>query len=216
MGIKSLDQLKKSVEKANTRGSGGNRFFSVNDGGRFKIWFLQEVAEDGASYDEENGAAELVRVVQSPNDWTKRAVATDDLEEFDYKSWTKGQEGLDRGWRAKEHVLVNIAMREDDNEVNDWEPRVLDQKLSPAHIGSTLLDCAEAYGTLLDRPYQITRRGKGPDTQYQLIALPEEDRPEELEDLEMHDLNTHYKVVAPENQEAFYLGLDDKSAEEPW
>jgi hypothetical protein len=205
--MKTLDELRKKAEvKRNTK---GNRYFSLADGDSYKLWFLQELTEDAANFEDEVGTAELMEVVTSPADFKKSAQATQSLEQFGGDSWTVAKEAIDRGWRPKTHLLINIAVQNDDGV---WEARVLDQKPNAsAHVGSEMIEYADAYGTLLDRPYRISRKGKGPDTQYQLIPLPEEDKPEGLEKVDLHELSDHYPLVPPDQQEAFYLGLNEGS-----
>lgn len=204
--MKTLDELRK---KTDVKKGGGSRYFSLKNGDTAKIWFLQELSEDAANFKDEVGTAELLEVVTSPSDFKKSAQATQSLAQFGGQSWTVAKESVDRGWRPKTHLLINIAVQNDDGE---WEARVLDQKpAAPSHIAGDLVEYADTYGTITDRPYKIKRKGGGTDTEYQLIMLPEEDKPDGIDELELHELSEHYPIVPPDQQEAFFLGLNEGS-----
>lgn len=188
--MKTLDELRKKTEVKRR----GNRFFTLKSGESHKVWFLQELSEDANNFSEEVGTAELVEVVTNPADYRKSAQVDSLIPDF-------------ADWRPKTHLLINVAVVGEDG---DWEARVLDQKPNAsAHIASALIEQADAFGTITDRPYRITRKGSGPDTNYTIIALPEEERPEDIDALELHDLHDHYPYVAQDQQEAFFLGLNE-------
>jgi hypothetical protein len=195
--MKTLDELRKKAEVKKSRGS---RYFSLKGGESQKIWFLQELTEDGKNFKDEVGTAELVEVVTNPNDYKKSARVDTLIPEF-------------ADWRPKSHLLVNIAVLNKDTGV--WEARVLDQKPNAsAHVATGMIEYADAYGTITDRPYKISRTGSGPDTQYTLIALLEEDMPPGIDELELHDLDEHYQFVSADKQASFFLGLDEGSETE--
>ena len=209
MAIKSLADLKSQAEAASS--GGGGRYLKIEPNSSIKVWFLQELTEDADNYDAEVGTADLVQVVQSPSDFTKQAQYTGDMDRFDHESWTRDKEAEDKGWKPKLHLLVNVAvLEEDDNGNESWKAKVLDQKFSSQHIGNNLVEIAGEFGSITDRPFKITRKGDGTKTQYSIIPLGEADRPFESSDLELHDLSTHYPLIAPDQQEAFYSGELEK------
>lgn len=210
MAIKSLEDLKAAAEASQTKGTGG-RYLKIDENSSVKVWFLQELTEDADNYDESAGTAATVHVVQSPHDFTKQAQATQFMDKFNYKSWTQEQEDKEKGWKPKLHLLVNVAVLEKNDDGDEvWVPRVLDQKFSSQHIGNNLLEIAGEFGSITDRPFKISRKGGGKETQYSIIPLGEADRPFADDEFDLHDLDTHYPVVAPDDQKAFYAGELEK------
>lgn len=215
--FKTLADLKKKTDKpANTQGDGERipRFFSVKPGEEFKIRFRQELTEDSSGFNEEAGVAELIAVHAHPDDFTKNARCTADMEEYGYKCWACSQVPKDRGWRAKSHLLINVAVF--NKEENVWEPRVLDQKFTPAHVAETVVEYASEYGTVLDRDYKIKRKGQKQETQYTLVPMAEKAVDDSIAELPYHDLNTVYRTFAPAEQEGFYNASDDKGGASGW
>lgn len=214
MAIKSLADLKSQADAASS--GGGGKYLKIEPNKSIKVWFLQELTEDAENYNPEVGTAELVQVVQSPADFTKSAQYTGDKAEFNNESWTAEQAATgEKGWNPKLHLLVNVAVLEEDNEGNEvWRSKVLDQKFSSQHIGNDLVDIASEFGTITDRVFKISRKGEGTKTEYGIIPLGEGEYPFEVSDLEIYDLKSHYPLIAPDQQKAFYSGELDNN--EDW
>lgn len=206
--------LKDLQEKADKPAEGGGRFFTVKPGEEYRIRFRQELSEDLNGYDEEAGLAELVMVHTNPGDFTKHGRCTGDMEEYNYKCWACEQISTDSKWKPKGHLLVNIAVQNTDNDT--WEPRVLDQKFTGAHVAENLLEYAGEYETILDRDYKIKRKGEKQATQYTLVPMGVKDPDASIKDLPFHDLSKSYKIVAPAEQAAHYLSTEDKSGSSGW
>lgn len=206
--FKTLSDLKKATEKSSGNGGGGDfpKRLKVDDGESFKIRFLQELTEDAKNFNEERGTAQVVPVVTSPMDFRKNARSTADMPEHDFKCFGVEQGVQDYRWKPKNHLLVNVAVY--DKEEGKWEVRVLDQKFTPAHLASKIIEMAEEFKSITDRDFRISRTGTKSDTQYSLIPLDRSEEPEEVAKLNLYDLDKMYRVVPYEKQAEFYLGDD--------
>lgn len=211
--FKTLKDLQnKAAKPVQAEGDRIPRFFSVKPGEEFRMRFRQELSEDLEGYSEESGLAEHIMVHTNPGDFTKSARCTGDMEEFGYKCWACEQIALDNKWRAKGHLLVNVAVLIDDK----WEPRVLDQKFTAAHVAENLMEYAGEYGTILDRDYKIKRKGQKQETQYTLVPMGVKDADESIAELAYHDLSKTYRVISPAEQPGHFLASEDQSKSSGW
>lgn len=201
--MKTLNELEKNV--VSKQGGAKNtvkKYFTVAAGESYRIRFRQELTEDAKHYDDEAGTAINIPVVTSPINWKWRAASTAGLEKFNYRCWATEKSTVDKAWRAKPHLLINIAV---ETEPGVWEPRVLDTTFNQRHVGLILIEYAKEFGTVTDRFYKISRTGSGAsDTNYSLIPLEVSDMPESISSLPMHDLETMYLTLPYEKQEKFY------------
>lgn len=214
--FKTLKDLKESTKTNRPQGDGErvNRFFSLKSGQDARLRFRQELTEDAVGYDEEAGGAIAVMVHTNPADFRKSAECTADNEEYGYRCWACEQVPKDKGWKAKKHLLINIAVFNADEKT--WEPRVLDHKFTPAHCAETILEYATEYDTIVDRDYKISRVGEKQSTNYSLIPLAAKDADASIKDLPLHDLNRHYKLISPAEQPGFYIADQDTSSSGSW
>jgi hypothetical protein len=215
--FKTLKDLQNSTKKADMGSVGTDRvkrFFTIKPDESFQIRFRQELTEDSGNFTDAAGVAHVVRVHSNPADFTKNAICTGDDEKYGYKCWACEQIDKDRGWKAKQHLLLNVAVFNSNDEV--WEPRVLDQKFTGAHVAESVVEYALEYGTLLDRTYKISRKGTKQQTQYTLIPLAPKDEDQSIKDLPMHDLEKVYRSFSYSEQAGFYLGSEDKAGASAW
>jgi len=217
--FKTLSDLKKNTidNKGSNMGMDGERiprYFTVKSGESFLIRFRQELTEDSGNFTEDSGVAHVVSVHTNPNDFKKSAVCTGDNEDFGYRCFGCEQVVHDRGWKAKQHLLINVAVFNAEDEV--WEPRVLDQKFTGAHVAETIVTYASEYGTILDRDFKISRTGLKQQTKYNLIPLAPKDANASIAELPMHDLTKTYKLMSPAEQAGFYIPEDDNSSSNAW
>jgi hypothetical protein len=215
--FKTLKDLQNSTKKQSVGADYGDkvkRFFTIKPDESFQIRFRQELTEDSANFDENLGVANVVRVHSNPADFTKNAICTGDDERYGYKCWACEQIDKDRGWKAKQHLLINVAVYNPDNDT--WEPRVLDQKFTGAHVAESVVEYALEYSTLLDRTYKISRKGSKQQTQYTLIPLAPKDVDPSIADMPMHDLERVYRKFAYAEQSGFYLGSEERSGASSW
>jgi hypothetical protein len=215
--FKTLKDLQNSTKKAPASSQGGDRvkrFFTIKPDESFQIRFRQELTEDSQGFTEDDGVAHVVRVHSNPNDFTKNAICTADDERYGYKCWACEQLDKDRGWKAKQHLLLNVAVYDPDTDA--WEPRVLDQKFTGAHVAESVVEYALEYGTLLDRTYKISRKGVKQQTQYTLIPLAPKEADSSITSLPMHDLTKVFRTIPYAEQSAFYVGAEDSSGASSW
>lgn len=198
--LKSLKDLEKSVTKTGTN-TGPKKFFTVQSGQSYRIRFRQELTEDSKNYSDETGTAINVPVITSPINWKWRVASTAGLEKYNYRCWGTEQSAVDKAWRPKPHLLINIAV---EMEPGVWEPRVLDTTFNQRHIGLTLIEYAKEFGTITDRFYKYSRTGSAAsDTNYSLIPLDSSAEPQQITDLPMHQLDTVYLMLPYEKQQMF-------------
>ena len=217
--FKTLSDLKKNTidnKGSSMTGDGErvSRFFTIKSGESYLIRFRQELTEDSANFADTDGVAHVVSVHTNPNDFKKSGVCTGDNETYGYRCFGCEQVVHDRGWRAKQHLLVNVAVFNADTEV--WEPRILDQKFTGAHVAETVVTYAGEYGTIMDRDFKISRTGQKQQTKYNLIPLAPKDAHASIADLPMHDLTKTYKLMSPAEQAGFYIAEDDNSSSNAW
>lgn len=198
--VKTLKDLEKQV--APTQGkSGAKKFFSLQSGDSFKIRFLQELTEDSTNYNDKVGTGITVPVIVSPVNWKWKVASTASLEKFNYRCWGSEQAVHDKAWRAKPHLLINVAV---EVEPNKWEARVLDTTFNQRHIGLTLLEYAKEFGTITDRYYKYSRTGSGAsDTNYSLIPLAVGEPNDQIKELTLHDLGNVYMTLPYEKQQVY-------------
>lgn len=198
--LKSLKDLEKSVTKTSTSG-GPKKYFTVSDGQSFRIRFRQELTEDSKYFNEAIGTAINVPVITSPINWKWKVASTSGLEKFNYRCWGSEQSVVDKAWKPKPHLLINIAV---ETEPNVWEPRVLDTTFNQRHIGLTLIEYAKEFGTIVDRYYKYSRKGSAAlDTNYSLIPLDVAPEPKSIIDLPYHQLDSVYMLLPYEKQQMF-------------
>lgn len=217
--FKTLADLKKNT--IDDKGSGGTqggeriqRYFTIQSGESYLIRFRQELTEDSANFTDERGVAHVVFVHTNPEDYRKSAICTGDDESFGYRCFGCEQVVHDRGWKAKKHLLINVAVYNSEEEI--WEPRVLDQKFTGAHVAETVVTYALEYGTILDRDFKISRTGQKQQTKYNLIPLAPKDADKSIDSLPMHDLTKIYRTMNPAEQAGFYIQENDDSSSNAW
>lgn len=198
--IKTLKDLEKAVVEKGPKG-GAKKFFTVNAGQSYKIRFRQELTEDSKNYNPEVGTGITVPVVTSTINWKWKVASTAGMEKFNYRCWATEQSVVDKAWRPKPHLLLNIAV---EIEPGVWEPRILDTTFNQRHIGLTLLEYAKEFGSITDRYYKYSRTGTGAsDTNYSLIPLEPSPETPEIKNMPYHQLDSVYKMLPYEQQQAF-------------
>lgn len=198
--LKSLKDLEKSVTKTGTS-NGAKKYFTVQPNQSFRIRFRQELTEDSKYFNETIGTAINVPVITSPINWKWKVASTSGLEKFNYRCWGSEQSVVDKAWKPKPHLLINIAV---EMEPNVWEPRVLDTTFNQRHVGLTLIEYAKEFGTIIDRFYKYSRTGSSAaDTNYSLIPLDVSPEPKQIVDLPFHQLDSVYMTLPYEKQQMF-------------
>lgn len=212
--FKTLGELQTATKKKEKYDSENRipRYFTLKGGDAFRIRFRQEIAEDGKFFDDEVGAANVVPVHANPSDFKRTGVCTANDPEYGYKCWACEQISEDFRWKAKPHLIINVAvLMEDESGKQVWQPRILDQKFSAQHVASDIVEFASMRGTVMDRDYMFKRVGEGTDTQYKLLPLDAGDADPDIADLDLHDVETVYHANPYAEQAGRYLGDDSSS-----
>ena len=199
--IKTLKDLESSAVPKQNSGSGVKKYFTIGSGESYKIRFRQELTEDAKFYNEEVGTAITIPVITSPINWKWKTASTASLPEFDYRCWASEQSNVDKRWKPKPHLIINIAV---ETEPGNWEPRIIDTTFNQRHIGLILIEYAKEFGTITDRYYKYSRTGTGAsDTNYSLIPLEVAEMPEVIKSLQMHQLDNVYTTLDYNKQQQF-------------
>ena len=216
--FKTLADLQKATEVAEYSEDGPSvGYLTVKDKESYLIRFRDELVQNAPGYvEEEDGPGNIARVVSihsNPLDFKKSAVCTAG-EEDGYKCWACEQVGVDPKWKAKKHLLINIAVFNADTK--EWEPKVLDQKFTSAHVGQNIIDMAVEYESLLTHDYKISRKGAGTKTQYNLLPVGVKDEDPSVADLPRRDLATAQRKFEYAQQAGFYVSSEDSGTSEGW
>lgn len=206
--FKTLQSLKDKVDTSSYSGVSRENFVSLKSGENVRLFFRQEVSEDGANYDTKRGAANIVSIHQSPVDFTKKMVCTND-EDHDYKCWACEAARLgEPKLNAKIRVLINVLALQN----GDWTPKVLETAYSRrgGQPGNDIIGYAEEYGSITDREYKFSRVGEKLNTVYSLIPLKEQDTPAEDKELDLIDTSSVYREVAYEDQSDYMMTPREK------
>lgn len=202
--MKSLAELKKKTEKKDFGDGPKRTFLTLKDGQFFRTRFRQEMVEDGKNFDADKGSALIVDVHSNPLDFKKKLGCTAEKEEFNFECWACDQIGENNKWRSVTRFYINAAVLNDEG---IWEPRMIEQGFGKSHIGQTLVDYTDEYGSIVDRPFKFSRSGSGlNDTSYSLIPLDKADEPKELAELELLTFDGLVKYLPYAEQQAFFYG----------
>jgi hypothetical protein len=204
--FETLKDLQTSVEKDIPAGDGKRReWLTLQPGESVRVHFRQELAKDGNGYDEELGLAHIVSVHTSPMDFKKKLACNLGEAQFDFRCWPDEQVAVEKRWRAKPHLLINVAVENN----QEWTNKILDQTFARSHVASTLVEFASEYGSITEHEYKITRIGSGLQTTYSVMPIDRKPLDQTIKDLELFDLESVYRKISYEEQEEFFLKIAD-------
>lgn len=211
--FKTLEALKAKTERgAGSSGLSRENFLSLKSGDSVRLFFRQELTEDGKGYDAKYGAADIVTIHVSPADFVKKMVCTLDSEANGNRCWAcdasrlPGNESL----RPKRRLLINVLAKEGDI----WVPKILETSISPRGNmpGNTLIAFQEEYGTLMDREYQFKRVGEKLNTAYSIIPFSLGDLPNEHHNADIIDTSSVYRTIPYSDQQEYMMTARDDAA----
>ena len=197
--------LKNIKENSGKPKSTRPQFFAIKSDESRIVRFLQELDADSTFYDEEAGLGALAVEYRHPEHYKLRALDTSSPEDGG-KCWMAEQ-----GWSPRKSLYILV---EEVDGPNAGSLRILNQGFGKSTVSDTVIEFAETYGTLRDRPYKITRKGsEWNNTSYSIIPLKEDDAAVTADVLERHrgelvswdDVLNH---VPYERQEQFFTQLD--------
>jgi hypothetical protein len=198
--FETLKELQGTVENESQVGQ-QREWLVVKPNESFRIRFRQELAKDGTGYNEEAGLAQIVPVHSSPVDFRKRVACNLDEEKFDFRCWPDEQIMVEKRWRPKPHLLINVAILDN----GEWVNKILDQTFARSHIGSLLVEFAAEYGSITEHEYKLTRTGAQLKTTYSLIPVDRKPVDPSIEKLELFSLDGTYQKMSYEDQQEYFL-----------
>lgn len=205
MGITTgLASIKKNSGKSQK--SDRPRFFKLKADESRIVRFLQELDPDSEHYDEEAGMGAMAVEYRHPDKFKLRALDTSAPEDGG-KCWMAEQ-----GWNPRKSLYILV---EEVDGPDAGAIRILNQGFGKSTISDTVIEFAETYGTLRDRPYKITRKGsEWNNTSYSIIPLKEDDPVVIADTLDKHrdklvPWEEVLNLVPYERQEAYFTQDDE-------
>lgn len=167
------------------------------------VQFLQEVDEGAENFDADDGVGfiNVEHVAPGKDGWKRRATCTIDDEGRCFP--------CEEGWKQKSRFYANVWYKE---RSGDEGVAVLNQGWGPQTVVDTVYEAAAEDGTIKNKWFKLSRKGKGLNTKYTLWPKKLEDFEDyvalnDLEDeVELFDLEDEVITYIPyEKQEEFYL-----------
>ena len=208
--MQSILQGIEAIKEGNKRSSSGDsKFLKLTDGESATIRFLQELDSSGTNYSEDRGLAVGIYEHINPKDFSQSFLCT---KEATGKCLGCEKQPIDKKWRPRGRLLVNVLLRGgrgEDNKVKILATSITNKGLTPQ-----LVEFAEEYKTLCDRDYKMKRTGEGFDTVYTLMPRDIAPLKKEEELMELVRFDTVYKDLNHDQQ----LELLDSSSnsEKDW
>lgn len=212
--FKTLQSLKEKTERTgSSSGLSRENFLALKSGESVRLFFRQELTEDGKNFSSKFGAANIVSIHVSPLDFVKKMVCTLDDPNNDNRCWACSASRLpgNEGLRPKRRLLINVLAKQD----GEWVPKILETSISPRGNmpGNLLIAFQEEYGTLMDREYKYSRVGEKLNTSYNVIPFAEIDAPSEHIDLDIVDTSSVYRSIPYAEQQEFMMTARDEVAQ---
>ncbi len=225
MSFKSLKELRQMQQEQADRRAAGDRPKATwlssrlgKNGDSVKFRFLQELDEDAAGYDEARGLGLIVMEHDSP--WlpgspSKHARCTMETEGQCYGCEVSVSkiEGAYK-WKAKPKIYVNVLVTPEKE--GDAPETMIASWRANSDVVKFLLSHAEAYDTLLNMAFKITRNGQKTDTTYTIMPLMSDKVLAQLplDGAELYDLE-QYIIKVPYEKQPEYFGAATPVAEAP-
>lgn len=211
MAIKGLANIKKKAEETKGfSGDGESPFLQLKDGDSVKIRVLSEFDEDSPGYDERRGTITVIEEHSSPKNFKITAKCTAEDEGRCWACEQTSNPEIGKKWFAKMRYYTNVIVRnpEGEDKVKLWK-----RGFSDKDVGNDLINIVEEFEQLSDKDLKLSRKGAGKnDTSYSLLPLGPKPLTKADLALDLIDPNKFIKVIAYEDQPAFYSGeMDDES-----
>lgn len=203
---KGLDALLKIAKESQERNSSDRpdvKWFKLEKSGDSKtVRFLQEIDSDSKNYRQDKGQVHVFAEHTDPDNFRKKMKCSleDEGKCFGCEQHKANPKA---GWRAKYRLYTAVLAKNDEGES---EVQILSQTTTARSIFNALVECAQDYGSITDRPIKIVRNGLGKDTTYMAMT---KDRPEDpFDDFDKWDVPDIEKVatrtIPYEDQAAFF------------
>lgn len=204
---KGLDALLKIAKESQERISAGDRpdvkWFKLEKSGDSKVVrFLQEIDAGSPNYREDKGQVVVIAEHSDPSNFRVKMKCSMDEEGRCY-GCEQHKADPKAGWKAKYKLYTAVLVKNDEG---DPEVQILSQTTTSRSIFNALVECAQDYGSITDRPIKIVRNGIEKDTTYMAMT---KDRPEEpFDDFDQWEVPDIEKVatrtVAYDDQASFF------------
>ena len=174
-------------------------YFGVKDGQTVKGRFLQELDTESKGYNETAGVGFLAIQHQSPLDFKRNALCSED--EGACYGCEQYRGGVSE-YKQKSKLYINFLVQSPDG---TGEVVVLSQGNGPKSVTPQLLEMAGEYGTITNRQWKIKRTGSGQtNTSYTLTPLDKDDFEYDVTQHEVYDLDKVVYEVPYDDQERYY------------
>lgn len=202
-GLAALQKIAKESQERNSGDFAEVKWFKIAKGGESKtVRFLQELDSTSKNYREENGLAHVFAEHTDPDNFRKKMKCSFEDEGRCF-GCEQHKANPKAGWRAKYKLYTAVLVKNDEG---DSEVQIISQSTTSRSIFNALVELAQDYDSITDRPVKITRNGEGKDTSY--MAMPK-DRPDDpYDDFDKWEVPDIEKVatrtIPYEDQAAFF------------
>lgn len=179
-------------------------YLKIADGETVGLRFLQELDEDSPNYNKVAGSGFVAIEHQAGQNWKRRALCSKgEDEDAPCYGCEKHAGDYTAGWKPKAKLYINgLVTRADGTE----EVVVVSQGNGPKSITPWLLEYAGDSGTITSQPFKLKRKGSGQkSTEYSLIPGKYDDKPYDVTQHELFDLNLCVRDIPYSKQKEYYL-----------
>lgn len=213
-----LTDLKKRKEEINNRYSDTESaewftsILSKSRSGKVRVRFLQELSDEAELYDASRGTYLGAVEHQAPgrDGFQRRAL---DTMERDGRDWAQEQHEANPrlGWRPRENFYINVAVEDYDDGEKYVKAVILSRPLESKFVDDLIEEYEKSDGVgITGKTYVITRKGKGPQTTWELSEETDPNKQIDTTGVECYDLSkTAVRYVPYEQQEKFYMSKAD-------
>lgn len=200
-GLQELREIAKQSQTSNSGGAGDFGWFKLSPDSSARVRFLQELDGDSKYARQDKGLAVVLFEHTDPDNFRKKMKCsiTDEGKCFGCEQYKANPKS---GWKRKSRLYAAVLVKTDSGN----EVQIISQTTSSRSIFNTLLEYAEEYGAITDRPWKITRNGDGKDTSYAAVAFDRE--PEgfnDFDDYEVPDLEKVATRTFPYDEQAAFF-----------
>lgn len=175
-GLDALLKIAKESQERNTGDFAEINWFKIEKSGDSKtVRFLQEIDGDSKNFRKDKGQVHVFAEHSDPDNFRKKMKCSME-DEGKCFGCEQHRANPKAGWRAKYKLYTAVLVKNDDG---DSEVQIISQTTTSRSIFNALVECAQDYGSITDRPIKIVRNGLGKDTSYMAMT---KDRPDEAYD----------------------------------
>lgn len=174
-------------------------FFKLDDGKSVMVRFLQEIDNNSEHYNEDNGLAFLVYVINPPtaDGWKYRFYVDEDnehlLEEIG-------------DWPKKGRLFISMLVNRGNDAEPEWKLELWDASKA---VLRQLLEWSDDMGGITHKEFKVTRSGTGTSTTY--ILMPKNETPDDFSPADHEVVNVEERLLVrlTEADVAKYNGDDN-------